>query len=55
MNLTEKKLAQMVPVTGAFLGGGLNYLYTTSVCQTATNLYRERFLFEKYGAGQATN
>ncbi|MEQ9105053.1 MAG: EcsC family protein [Rhodothermales bacterium] len=52
VNLTEKKLAQMVPVTGAFLGGGLNYLYTTSVCQTATNLYRERFLFEKYGAQQ---
>lgn len=49
VNLTEKKLAQMVPVTGAFLGGGLNYLYTTSVCQTAMNLYRERFLFEKYG------
>jgi hypothetical protein len=53
VNLTEKKLAQMVPVTGAFLGGGLNYLYTTSVCQTATNLYRERFLFEKYGLGTA--
>ena len=49
MNLTEKKLAQMVPVTGALLGGGLNYLYTTKVCNTAHFLYRERFLVAKYG------
>lgn len=49
--LTEKKLAQMVPVTGAFIGGGLNYLYTTTVCQTAHFLYRERFLEAKYGVG----
>jgi len=50
MNLTEKKLAQMVPVTGALLGGGLNYLYTTKVCRTCNYLYRERFLEAKYGA-----
>ena len=50
MNLTEKKLAQMVPVTGALLGGGLNYLYTTKVCRTASYLYRERVLEAKYGA-----
>lgn len=49
MNLTEKKLAQMVPVTGALLGGGLNYLYTTKVCRTCHHLYRERFLETKYG------
>ena len=49
VSLTEKKLAQMVPVTGAFVGGGLNYMYTSSVCQTAYNLYRERFLVTKYG------
>jgi len=49
ISLTEKKLAQMVPVTGAFIGGGLNYLYTTNVCQTARFLYRERFLEAKYG------
>lgn len=48
ISLTEKKLAQMVPVTGAFIGGGLNYLYTTNVCQTAHFLYRERFLYAKY-------
>ncbi|NNF04671.1 MAG: EcsC family protein [Rhodothermales bacterium] len=51
IHLTEKKMAQMVPVTGAFLGGGLNYLYTRKVCQTARFLYRERFLIAKYGPG----
>lgn len=50
MNLTEKKLAQMVPVTGALLGGGLNYLYTSKVCLTCHYLYRERFLEVKYGS-----
>ena len=49
MNLTEKKLAQMVPVTGALMGGGLNYLYTNKVCSTCHYLYRERFLEAKYG------
>ena len=49
MNLTEKKLAQMVPVTGALLGGGLNYLYTAKVCRHCHFLYRERFLEAKYG------
>ncbi len=49
INLTEKKLAQMVPVTGALLGGGLNYLYTSKVCTTCHYLYRERFLEAKYG------
>ncbi len=49
--LTEKKLAQMVPITGAFIGGGLNYMYTTTVCKTAYFLYRERFLCMKYGPG----
>jgi hypothetical protein len=49
IHLTEKKMAQMVPVTGAFMGGGLNYLYTRKVCRTAYHLYRERFLVEKYG------
>lgn len=49
MNLTEKKMAQMVPVTGALLGGGLNYLYTTKVCRHCHFLYRERFLEAKYG------
>lgn len=49
MNLTEKKLAQMVPVTGALMGGGLNYLYTNKVCTACHHLYRERFLEAKYG------
>ena len=51
MNLTEKKLAQMVPVTGALIGGGLNYLYTSKVCTACHYIYRERFLEAKYGPG----
>jgi hypothetical protein len=49
MNLTGKKLTQVVPVAGAAVGAGLNVLYTRKVCLTASNLYRERFLIEKYG------
>ncbi len=49
IHLTKKKMAQMVPVTGAVIGGGLNYMYTRKVCRTARNLYRERFLIAKYG------
>ena len=55
MNLTEKKLAQMVPVTGALMGGGLNYLYTTKVCRACHHLYRERFLEAKYGSEALTD
>jgi EcsC family protein len=53
MNLTGRKLAQVVPVAGAAVGAGLNVLYTRQVCTTAFNLYRERFLIRKYGADWA--
>lgn len=49
MNLTGRKLGQVVPVAGAALGAGLNVLYTRKVCKSASYLYRERFLIEKYG------
>lgn len=52
--LTEKKFAQMIPVTGAFIGGSLNYMYTSNVCKTAHFLYRERFLETKHGIGIAS-
>ncbi len=48
LKLTEKKLAQFIPLAGAVVGGGLNYLYTRNVCTTAHNHYRERFLRRKY-------
>lgn len=50
IRLTKAKLAQMVPVTGAVVGGGFNAYYTNKVCDAAFYLYRERFLAEKYGA-----
>ncbi len=49
IRLTKAKLAQVVPVAGALVGGGFNAYYTNKVCETAFNLYRERFLAEKYG------
>ena len=49
IRLTNAKLAQIVPVTGALVGGGFNAYYTRNVCDAAFYLYRERFLAEKYG------
>lgn len=50
IRLTKAKLAQVVPVAGAAVGGGYNAYYTGKVCEAAYMLYRERFLAEKYGA-----
>ena len=50
IRLTKAKLAQIVPVTGAIVGGGFNAYYTGKVCNAAFYLYRERFLAEKYGS-----
>lgn len=47
--LTKAKLAQLLPVSGALIGGGFNVYYTSKVCDAAFFLYRERFLAEKYG------
>ncbi len=47
--LTKVKLAQLIPMAGAFVGGGFNVYYTTRVCEAAYHLYRERWLLEKYG------
>ena len=49
MRLTREKLAQFIPVAGAVVGGGTNAVYMANVCAAANNLYRERFLAEKYG------
>lgn len=50
VRLTRAKLAQIVPVTGAVVGGSFNAYYTSKVCDAAFFLYRERFLVSKYGA-----
>ena len=49
IRLTKDKLAQVIPITGAAIGGGFNAYFTANVCQAAYFLYRERFLAEKYG------
>lgn len=49
VRLTQAKLAQAVPVTGAVIGGSFNAYYSSKVCDTAYFLYRERFLMQKYG------
>ena len=49
VRLTKAKLAQIIPVTGAVVGGGFNAYYTDKVCNAAYYLYRERFLAAKYG------
>ncbi len=49
VRLTKAKLAQAVPIMGAAVGGGFNAYYTARVCDSAYQLYRERFLAEKYG------
>ncbi len=50
IHLTRAKLAQLIPVTGAVIGGGYNAYYTSKVCNTAYHSYRRRFLIHKYGA-----
>ncbi len=51
IQLTKGKLAQVVPVVGAAVGGGFNAYYTSKVCDAAFFLYRERLLMMKYGVG----
>ncbi len=49
ITLTKKKVAQMLPVAGAVVGGAFNLAYTSKVCTTAYHLYRHRFLIAKHG------
>jgi hypothetical protein len=49
IRLTKAKLAQIIPAAGAVVGGVFNAQFTSSVCDAAFMLYRERFLAEKYG------
>lgn len=49
IRLTKAKLAQVVPISGAAVGGGFNAYFTAKVCDAAFFLYRERFLAEKFG------
>lgn len=48
MRLTQRKLAQAVPVIGVVVGAGLNARALARVVDDAEHLYLERFLREKY-------
>ncbi|HSI85277.1 MAG: EcsC family protein [Candidatus Methylacidiphilales bacterium] len=50
VRLTRAKLAQILPVAGAVVGGGFNVYFTNKITHAAYFLYRERFLAAKYGA-----
>jgi hypothetical protein len=47
VRLTQRKLGQLVPVAGIFVGGGLNYHLLAGICDAAYWGYRERFLTDK--------
>jgi hypothetical protein len=47
-NLTKKKLAQVVPVAGVVINGGLNARLARNTFNRAQDAYRLRFLTEKY-------
>jgi hypothetical protein len=48
-SLTKKKLAQVVPVAGAVINGGLNARLAQNTFNRSQAAYRLRFLTEKYG------
>jgi hypothetical protein len=50
VRLVKGKLAQVVPLIGAAVGGGYNTLFLTEVCQSAHMLYAERWLMRRFGA-----
>lgn len=45
--LLSRKLLQTVPVAGAVVGAGFNYLFVADVAETARQVYRRRLLLEK--------
>ena len=49
--LLSRKVFQAVPVAGAVIGAGFNYLFVQDVGNTAQQVYRRRWLHRKRGAG----
>jgi hypothetical protein len=45
--LMRRKLAQLIPLAGAAVGAGFNYLFVSDVAECARQVYRRRFLAEK--------
>ena len=55
LKLTQKKLAQVVPIAGVFISSGLNLQLVRRVHAAAVDAYRLRFLTEKYGLESSTS
>lgn len=53
VRLTQRKLAQAIPVAGIVIGAGLNAKLLSRIVDDAEHLYRERFLRERYGITRA--
>lgn len=49
IRLTKAKLGQVVPYTGAVVGGSFDAYFTSKVCDACYFLYRERLLAMQYG------
>jgi hypothetical protein len=47
VRLTKQKLAQLIPVVGAAVGGGVNYAFTHDNLTAAMMMYRKRYLIQK--------
>lgn len=45
--LMRRKLLQLIPIAGAAVGAGFNYLFVSDVAECARQVYRRRFLAEK--------
>jgi hypothetical protein len=48
--MAKAKMAQMIPVAGAIVGGGFNAWLTQQSCDAAYHLYRGRFLDQRFPA-----
>lgn len=55
LKLTQKKLAQVVPVVGIAVSAGLNLNLLQDAHSAAQHAYRLRFLEEKYGLDSSTD
>ncbi len=49
IRLLKAKIGEVIPLSGAVIGGGFNAYFTHEVCDIAQLVYRKRFLLEKYG------
>lgn len=49
IRLLKAKVGEVIPLTGAVIGGGFSAYFTHEVSDIARLLYRKRFLLEKYG------